>query len=755
MMHRSLLSTLCALALAAVVIGQNDDEAFNQRQAQLLNTFAKKAFKKGFPRIAKVVWMQTIKLYDDDNDEAWTALGYIKIGTSWNPDPKRPYPTQDTGSGSEGQPLRSSYEKLKKDLARQHRAQALKWSKADRKDQANKHWSLVLRWVDGDPEAQAALAHVEVGALSGTDLEKTLYERSKTIERAVEEQSKIDYAAETVDGIENDVLVRAQIKYITVRSEHFTLHGDPEEEENLHEAVQWAERALQVCKIAFPWQGPTGAWPIAWGFFTDKETYQQVLRANQVPDLEWKLEHSSASTINRTRVGATSGKQVLLDACVRNVASVYSGFRSDGYSEGIGHTFVGMVFNNNRLFAVDLKKQQGTTASEEDQEYNSPDFDVWKNLSLEMAWRSTGGVPANQLPFCEAAAFTNDERIKAWSFSDYMMRRDPDMLQSMDRIALELKQQRSKQPMQFEEMFASKHAGVTIPQLDQEWEDFWTGASPVLKAIQNNTPPLDSISKGIDKYLTAYNAARAEFGATPVKWSANLSARCKDHAIYLDANKDQRGPALEHAQSVELGGTYIGSMFAEMALVDTKASGSRAKKMFDDWIYMPGYRDAMLNNTILTVGMYIQGNVLVINGVSGIGSAEPAKAGVSCFPRQNDPRALYEGEVKVADLGPDIVKWLAKAGHADTKVLGLPLTLHFGGTGGVPNRKGITCSLVDKKGNQIDGFYTYDDGRVRTTCAPGMVVFWPLQPLKGETHFAWTWGGGGRSHSAKGSFNAK
>ena len=62
---------------------------------------------------------------------------------------------------------------------------------------------------------------------------------------------------------------------------------------------------------------------------------------------------------------------------------------------------------------------------------------------------------------------------------------------------------------------------------------------------------------------------------------------------------------------------------------------------------------------------------------------------------------------------------------------------------------------VDKKGKLIEGFYTYDDGTVRTSCAPGMVVFWPLEPLKGETHFAWVWGDGGRSQSARGTFQAK
>jgi hypothetical protein len=191
------------------------------------------------------------------------------------------------------------------------------------------------------------------------------------------------------------VLDKAQVQYITLTSEHFVLHGDPEEQENLGQALRWAERTLRVCEAAFPWPVRVlqqGRWPNEWAFFVAKETYQQILKAHaeKVQDLQWKLEHTATSAVGDTLLAATSGKQVLFDAAVRNVARPYAGFSTDGLGEGIGHTFVGMMFNNNRLFAVDLKKQQGTVASEEDREYQSPDFDVWKTLTS--SWR--GSTPA-------------------------------------------------------------------------------------------------------------------------------------------------------------------------------------------------------------------------------------------------------------------------------------------------------------------------------------------------------------------------
>ncbi|MBL8752932.1 MAG: hypothetical protein JNK15_06480, partial [Planctomycetes bacterium] len=671
MKFRPLLSSAVALSLLAALPAQQNEEAeFNARQAKALNTFAKKAFEKGFPRTARVVWMQVHKLYDPDNAEAWTALGYKKLGQSWNPDASRPYPLADTGSGADGQPLMKQYEALKKDLASQHRLQADKWQKAGNKARADHHWRMVLRWVEGDEQAQKALAHVEVGTLSGTELEKTLYDRSKAIEKAVEEQSKTSYDVKRVDGVACAPLQQAQVTYITVQSEHFTLHGDASEEENLLEALRWAERTLRICAVAFPWEFKVEKWPSEWALFTAKETYQQILKANQVPELEWRLEHTSTCGIGNVLVGATSGKQVLFDSAVRNVAQPYSGLGTDGFREGIGHTFVGMVFNNNRLFSVDLKKQQGTVASEEDREYTSPDFDVWKNLSLEMAWKSTGAVPATRVPFCDAATFTNEERIKAWSFCDYMMRRDPMMLRELDQIGQSMLKRGSKMADQLQEAFGQKFPDVSIAQLDKEWEDFWTGASPVLKAIQNNTPPLSAISKGVDKWLVELNAARKGYHKTPVTWSANHSARCKEHAEYLKKNKELKAPAELHTQSVELGGSYVGSLFAQMAVVQPNANAANAKKIFEKWIYWPGYRDLLVNNSILSIGMYLDGDLLVINATSGIGTPKAADAGADCFPPRNDTTQIFDGEVPVSELGPEAAELLKKHGREGKKTIG-------------------------------------------------------------------------------------
>ncbi len=760
MIQRILSLGALALFLACPLVAQDDDAKFNESQAKKINAFADKAFKKGFPRAARLEWLKVLKLYDFDNAVARDKLGFDKSGRVWVARPNFKYPLEDTGESKDGRSLFSAYEKLKKQLAAAHKSEAKKWAKAERRDKELFHYGMVLRWVRDDTEAQNALEHQEVGGVTGTGLEQTLYDRSKMIEKVVAEQAKVQYGVEKVEK-ECAVLKRAQVPYISVKSEHFLLHGDEAELENLKEALQWAERARVVCAEAFPWQvNVTGEY----AFFTSKDTYKQILKAHadKIPNLEWALEHTSTRTLDNIRVGATGGAQTLFDACVRNVARGHSGFIRPGLGEGIGHTFVGMIFNNNRLFSVDTKKQEGTTTTEEDNEYTSPDFDVWKNLALEMAWTMTGGIAASEIPFVEVGSFTNEERIKCWSFCDYVMRRDPNLLRQLDRAGLEdLAQkdrprslgQRKQRGEQLDAAY-SKKVGVSIAQLDKEWEDFWTEATPVLAAIRNNTPPLASVSKGVEKWLKALNAARTKLGATECNWSSNLSARCKEHAEYLKTNKKERGPAAEHRQLVDLGGTHLGNMFAQMAVVETGAKVGKAKKIFERWMTIPGYRDALINHTLRTVGIYTDGDIFVMNVISGIGTPRSKKSGYSPYPR-NAARGVPT-EAKVADLGPELVELLEKHGKGKKKTVGFPLTIHFGGTQIPGDKHSYKCRARSGRGEPIEGAILFDDGKIRNTSSPGLITFIPFEPLpRGEVEVTWTWKLDSGDKSLKTKFTTK
>src|SRR5690606_27307191 len=83
---------------------------------------------------------------------------------------------------------------------------------------------------------------------------------------------------------------------------------------------------------------------------------------------------------------------------------------------------------------------------------------------------------------------------------------------------------------------------------------------------------------------------------------------------------------------------------------------------------------------------------------------------------------------------------LTKHGHGDKKVLGYPISLHFGATGALPrDRESFRCN-VSVRGTPIEGIvHVADGGSNRRTSAPGLVVFYPLEPLKRGNVIDVTW----------------
>ncbi|MBL8755366.1 MAG: hypothetical protein JNK15_18850, partial [Planctomycetes bacterium] len=119
----------------------------------------------------------------------------------------------------------------------------------------------------------------------------------------------------------------------------------------------------------------------------------------------------------------------------------------------------------------------------------------------------------------------------------------------------------------------------------------------------------------------------------------------------------------------------------------------------------------------------------------------------------NDTNLIFDGDVPVAELGPEVEAILKKAGKEGQKTIGFPLTLHFGG--GIGVRGTLRCAVANAKGEPIEGVLVFDDGTMRTTTAPGVVTFWPLQPLKGKINFQWSWQNGDQQIALKGAFSAK
>jgi hypothetical protein len=744
MARKSLILLLAFFALTALVTAQSAEEVkFRERQADALHKYAASALKTGFPQVARRVWLMLLSEYSVDHAEARAALGYQRVGNSWSLDPGFSFPKNDNPDSKAAKHLQDDWLTLAKKLAEAHLKMAQSYEQAGRTDMARWHYEKVIYFTPDDETAKTALEYKPVAGLSGTDLEQTLYERSKLIENAVVEQTKQDYPVEERPATDTNALLdKAKVQYATVKSENFTIRGDFDLP-LLKEAAVNAERALRVMRVAY--QGETGfqldpkRWRTDWAYFKDKETYVQILNANadlMTPeDLKFRVEQTAGCGLSGKGVSvdlsAAGNEQGILDGAVRSVAQWCAGFQSPALTEGIGHAFVGLFFNNNRRFIVDRQEQMRTTTGEEDYDKYSPNMDTWKDLAIESAWKLTEGTPAARLPLITADKFPDDARIKSWSFCDYIVRRDPDLLRSLDKL------KGSSTPVEVEKQFTEQNGGLSIAQLEKEWKDFWTEASPVLKAIRDNAEPLTAVSPDARKWLEAFNKARKELNATAVTWSANYSSRCKDHVEYLKANPTLRDPgALQRQDSALSGGSHLGDMFAQMALVSTQAI--KPKEVFESWLDFPGYRDALINERLITVGLYVEGELLVMDAIRGVGRPPEGKGGYRAYP--NDPKGSVPTQVQVADLGPEFQEFLAQSGHGDKQVIGYPLSLHGFGTGGLAGIKSSYRCQVTTNNVPVEGLvHIADGGSNRRSAAPGMVVFYPLEPLKKGREYDAVW----------------
>lgn len=745
-MARKVLTLLLAFfSLVALVRAQSAEEVkFREKQADALHKYAAGAFKAGYPQVAKRVWMMLLSEYSADHAEARKGLGYQKVGTSWSLDPDFVYPKHDNPDAKAAKKLQDDWKDVADKVAAAHLKMAQDYDTAGRADMARWHFEKVIYFTPDNEAAKTALDHKPVAGLSGTDLEQTLFERSKMLKAAVEEELKKEYEVEERPETDRHPLLdKAKVTYRTVKSEHFTIRGDFEMD-LLKQAAVNAERAVRVLRAAckgFPgFQDDPKRWRNDWAYFKDKETYVQILNANadlmSPSDLKFRVEQTAGCGLQGPEgsidLSAAGNEQGILDGAVRSVAQWYGGFKSPALTEGFGHTFVGMFFNNNRRFIVDRQTQQRSSTGEEDYDKFSPNMDTWGELALEAAWKLVEGTAAARLPLITADKFPDDARIKSWSFCDYVVRRDPGLLKSLDQCNGE------KSVVEVEKKFTTSNSGLSIAQLEKEWKDFWTEASPVLKAIRDNTEPLTAVSADVKKWLEAFNKARKEQNATAVTWSSNYSTRCRDHVEYLQQNETERGAAAEQSENSELpGGSHIGNMFAQMALVSVDAT--KPKDVFASWLHLPGYRDALINERLITVGLYVDGPILVMDAIRGVGRPPEGKGGYRAWP--NSTQGSVPNEVRVADLGPEVAEFLAQNGHAGVEVLGYPMTLHHFGTGGVPGVKSSYRCKVTINGEEVKGLvHIADGGSNRRSSAPGLVVFYPLEPLKKgrEIEAVWT-----------------
>ncbi len=739
--HQPLSFLLAALFFVAAARGQAPPEPqpdaaevpWLQSTAKELNAFATLAYKNGFPRRARDVWVEILAEYDRNDAVAREQLGYVAVGSAWQPKPGFDYPQIDEPNLKNAKMLDGKWQATAKRLGDGHRELAATLQAAGKQNRAQYHFRRALRFQPNDGKAQAGVGARTVEGVTGTDLELELLRRSRTMERLVTSLTAQKYAVKDVAQTDPR-LDSAGAKYAAVATENFVIFGDWERDV-LVDVAQWSERSLAFCQQVFDgeaWKTPAEM-TTKIAFFKDRAVWGQVVKANAaaIGDVDFVLQHTSACGIDRGKNGLLVSGQadpaVMIDYAVRKVAEQYSMTKRDAIVEGTGHAVVGLFFGRNLIMTVAEQKQSGTVAGRGQGRFEMPDLEVWKELARDLAFEKAS-APAAHLPLIQVASFSNEERIKAWSFADYLLRREPKLLLALDTSGTTAKND-------FEVMTAFFDATkVQLREVEEDWRVFYTGDSAALRAIRDQVTPMDAISKDAPLWIEEFNRLRRTFRAKNAGWSADYSGPCRQHADYLKKNKVARDGENTQEAGKPLA-TNIGRLFAQGALIQ---SGEKdPKKAMADWWLIPGFRDALFDRTLEQVGAYADGPLLVMDVQRGRTMGPRVES--MTFPWANQKGSeVYKGEVvasvPVALLGPEIAALLAANGRGKQKDIGFPITAHYFAA----DPGDVKCTVL-VGGQQVVGKLVRANFGSRRVSAPGLWVFYPFDPLPKGVDIAVKW----------------
>jgi hypothetical protein len=701
--------------------------------AQELGAFGAAALRSGFPQRAKLAWFEVLAEYAPDDADARKALGFVRHGVAWQRDPEFALPPHDRLDVGAARAAEQRWQALANKLGAAHRDLAATLAAAGAAERARRHALRALRFLPTDAKAMALAGLRQLEGIVGDDVDLAVLRRSRRMDQALvalhERTFAVAPAATPLPWLET-----LGIAHQTVKSEHFTIHGD-QPPDVLLQAAEHAERALAFCREAFagmPEFPPTGQPSTTMVFLQRREDWARLVRQfGKLRDADFIVRNTSAVEIEGVETSTTADAALVHDQAVRYVAHDYSGLTCDALEEGIGHAIVGMYFGRNLVFTIAAELDR-TVASPRDQaRYTLPDLDVWKELTVELAWQR-GGTATARLPLLSADEFPTDARIKAWSMCDYLLRRDPRLLRHLQAAGVD-----ARGDDDVHTAFA-KAAGTSLLEIEARWRRLWTEDSPLRRAIVDQTTPLETASKDAPAWLDTFNKLRQAARAQPVGWSAQRSVACRLHLDYLRSNKDQRGAAAEHTQRAgKPGFSNAGRTFAASALVWTKD----AKKAAECWLSLPGYRDAILDPNLDTVGVHADGTlvVLAIDGGRDASTTVDTRFWPDGSVDGRHPTPL-PGAVDVELLGPEVQRVLAANQRGQQKQVGYPLSFHVYHASDLRDvRVRVSC-----RGAPVPGILVPPAPGIRRTSARGMYVFWPFEPLPrgADVLVDWKWNRG-------------
>lgn len=696
--RQRLIALVAILGSTSVALAQSD-VASMQNVARVLVTHAERCAKAGFVLEARRHWLEVVTVYDPNHEACRKALGHARVGRAWSQETPVGIVEGIRHQAKNQRKLEPLYRRwnssVAKSAARLHRKAAAVAAKAADKKREEFHLRRVLRFEPGDAKAGRRLGYTEYRSVWAAPETIRALRRAVLLQQTLAVIRLCDPAVRILPETSELAILKRNFPeapaYRGVRSDNFEIWGDVGVA-NLVAAAHAAERAKTLIRALY-----AGARHdlvlrfIIWKDEAPKDHLARVMIKDK-RNREFTLKYTSAfyHTENHVRyfIAHTSEvREEVVDRVARCVAGNLVSSDRFACEDGVGHSAVMYLFGKSLTGIVGLSDpDKRTAASKAPEAPLIPEIDVWRHAATEQAWMRSD-TPIAKVLLARADGMTNTDRIKAWSFIDYVLMRSPDLLWYLDNPEGGYE----PHPRAVKEGF-TKRTRMGLEVIEREWRAFKTTDAGLFRRVlqpAKRPPP-----KALTRWAGAVNTWRVRRGLSRVGWSPAPKGSLNAGALVFPAAAD---PA----------------------------------KAIDRWLGLPGLRDFLLGD--------YWGMLDVTSSPTGIAVAI-AKPGplrrrtfkATVYPRsqqENVPRAIARSQLN------GIVE-----GDAGEGQWGYPITLHYPETAAI-NRATLQCGVLVNgavvSGKVIVGGASFSRGLLPKNVS----VFLADAPFPRGAHVVatWTW----------------
>lgn len=594
-----------------------DEVAFARTATATLMNFASFARGKKVRTAEKRAYDLIITVYDPEHAAARQAAGYRKVKGEWQvPPPDERSQWVDKAKDKDRYDVVGKWSETARRLGELHRQRGLAL-KADGTGAAvatgDVHLRQAIQYDPFDAAAHNALGHEEENGYFGTRAELDFIKSMKEMETFALMLAKKQYEVTAIEEIPEELL-KTGLEFHGARTKHFTLFVRGTQE-NADDVARWGERGLDFFeRVAGERHGRRArrtmqSWAWLGLLWTPKEleTFEQ-----QNPE---RARPADRQTPNILWTKGTKTVEVLVAG---TPAFMHDGLIARAFKYGLGsmneQLVEGAMHGGTWFLKSTCMTRFGAPPDPNETrarpELPLPDGSNWWLREMRDQALAGTDLPMNNVPRVPFSRFSNDARLKSWSFMTWAMARYP-----KDWVSFVSKVPTGKVPLREdvdqigEQVFKSPLADV-----EREWRT-WASGRGVAAAATGYGPPLLPERPNDDEIegLARLNALRAlakglhleqeqRTSLPPCDLDAEATQACKDHAVFLGKHEEHLKWPEAHEEDPAKEGFTPRGMRAGLRSVIIFGTQVDAADSVDAWIGTVYHRFPLLQYNIDRIG---------------------------------------------------------------------------------------------------------------------------------------------------------